>query len=255
MINDIKKQLDSYSNWLKDNTKLRQINDWVEITTPFLDRHNDCLQIYVKNENGSYILTDDGYIIDDLQTSGCKLDSPKRTDLLKTVLNGYGIQLKGDNTLQVIATAENFSLRKHNLVQAMLSINDMFYLAQPTIASLFYEDVVNWLDIHDIRYIPKIRVPGKTGFDYLFDFGIPKSKTQPERLIKAITQPNRDAVQSAIMSWLDTKEVRPPDSKFYALINDTERETSPSIITALRKYDVTPIKWSKREDSIDELAA
>ena len=33
--------------WLKDKTTLREVDgEWVEITTPYLDRHNDALQIY-----------------------------------------------------------------------------------------------------------------------------------------------------------------------------------------------------------------
>lgn len=254
MISEIQDLLDSYLKWLKDKTKLRQVDNWVEITTPFLDRHNDCLQIYAQKDNGGYILMDDGYIINDLETSGCKLDSPKRQELLNTVLNGYGVQLVG-GTLQVRTTNENFALRKHNLVQAMLSVNDLFYLAQSTVASLFYEDVTNWLDLNEIRYIPKVKFTGKTGFDYLFDFGIPQSKTQPERLLKAVTHPNREAAQSAILSWLDTKEVRKPGSKFYAVLNDIEHGVSPDVIDALYSYEVVPIIWSRRAEVLEELAA
>lgn len=254
MINEIHELLDNYLIWLRDKTKLRQVDDnWVEITTPYLDRHNDCMQIYARKQNGGYVLTDDGYTMDDLETSGCPLDSPKRQELLKTVLNGYGVQMV-DDALQVHSTPDTFALRKHNLVQAMLSVNDMFYLAQPTVASIFYEDVVGWLDLHEVRYMPKVKFAGKSGYDYVFDFGIPKSRTQPERLLKAITHPNRDAAQSTILSWLDTRDVRPPDSRFYALLNDTEHEVSPAIINALRSYEVRPVPWSKREDVLEELA-
>jgi hypothetical protein len=183
MIQDIQKLLDDYVVWLRDKTSLRQVADWVEITTPYLDRHNDYVQIYAKKSNGAYILTDDGYTIDDLEQSGCKLNSPKRQDLLKMTLNGFGIQLHG-NALEVHATPDNFSLRKHNLVQAMLAVNDMFYLSVPMVASLFYEDVVSWLDLHDVRYTPKVKFSGKTGYDHLFDFVIPKSRSQPERILQ-----------------------------------------------------------------------
>jgi hypothetical protein len=254
MIDEIQELLDRYMQWLREKTKLRQIDDWVEITTPYLDRHNDCLQIYARREDGGWILTDDGYIVDDLETSGCALDSPKRQDLLKTALNGYGVQL-AEGAIQVRATADNFALRKHNLVQAMLAVNDMFYLARPTVVSLFYEDVVNWLDLHEVRYMPKVKFTGKTGFDYMFDFGIPKSRTQPERLLKAITHPSKDAAQSAILSWLDTRDVRPPYSRFYAVLNDANHEVSPAIESAFRNYGVRPVLWSKREDIREELAA
>ena len=254
MIQDIQRLLDAYHAWLKDKTALRQVDDWIEITTPYLDRHNDYVQIYAKRSNGGYVLTDDGYTIDDLEGSGCKLQSPKRQELLKLTLNGFGVQLQ-ENRLEVHASPENFSLRKHNLVQAMLAVNDMFYLAAPMVASVFYEDVVTWLDVHDIRYIPKVKFTGKTGYDHLFDFVVPKSRRQPERIIQTINRPNRETAQAVVLSWIDTKEIRSADSRAYALLNDTEQTVSPNVVDALRSYDVQPVSWSQRESVREELAA
>ncbi len=254
MIYEIQRLLDDYLAWLKDRTELRQIDDWVEITTPYLDRHNDCIQIYAKRQDGGFLLTDDGFTINDLEESGCKLDSEKRGELLKVTLNGFGVQLR-QKALETQASPENFPLRKHNLVQAMLAVNDMFYLAAPTVASLFYEDVVTWLDEHEIRYTPNVKFAGKSGFDHVFDFVIPKSRGEPERILNTINRPSRDTAQVAAFSWIDTKEVRPTDAKAYAFLNDTEQPISSAVLDALRNYDVRPIPWSQREQIRKELAA
>lgn len=254
MIQEIENLLDAYHAWLKDKTALRQIDQWVEITTPYLDRHNDYVQIYAKRANGGFILTDDGYTIEDLEQSGCKLESRKRQDLLKMTLNGFGVQLDG-HALQVHAAHENFALRKHNLVQAMLAVNDMFYLAVPMVASLFYEDVEAWLDVHDIRYTPKVKFTGKTGYDHLFDFVIPKSRQQPERIVQTINRPSREKAQAVVLAWIDTKEVRAPSSRAYALLNDSDQTVSQLVVDALRSYDVQPVSWSEREGVREELAA
>ena len=55
MIRDIQALLDQYSIWLRDRTKLREIGDCIEITTPYLDRHNDYLQIYAKRADGGFV--------------------------------------------------------------------------------------------------------------------------------------------------------------------------------------------------------
>ncbi|MFQ5646058.1 MAG: DUF1828 domain-containing protein, partial [bacterium] len=66
MVNEITRMLDEYWAWLKNKTILRQLNNrWLEITTPYLDRHNDYIQIYAKRHNGAFLLTDDGYTIQD----------------------------------------------------------------------------------------------------------------------------------------------------------------------------------------------
>jgi hypothetical protein len=254
MINDVQVLLDQYWSWLRDRTTLREVRDWVEITTPYLDRHNDYIQIYAARRNGGFVLTDDGYILEDLELSGCKIDSAKRQALLKMTLNGFGVQQHG-HALEVHATSDNFGLRKHNLVQAMLAVNDLFYLASPVVASLFYEDVVAWLDLSEIRYTPKVKFTGKSGYDHLFDFVIPKSRRQPERILRAVARPNRDTAQALAFSWIDTKEVRPPDSRAYAILNDSEQPVSAAVLDAMENYAVRPVLWSGREGVRAELAA
>ncbi|MCF7809652.1 DUF1829 domain-containing protein [bacterium] len=254
MISEIQSLLDSYVDWLRDKTVLRKINEWVEITTPYLDRHNDYIQIYAKKNNGGFLLTDDRDTINDLEMSGCKIESQKRLDILKTVLNGFGVQ-ETEGAIQVQASPSNFALRKHNLVQAILAVNDMFYLASPYVESLFYEDVVAWLDENDISYFKNVKLSGKSGYDNHFEFVIGKTRRMPERIIKTINRPSKETAKALAFAWIDTKEVRPSDSRVYALLNDSETKIQLTIIEALKSYDLKPVQWSKRRDVRDELAA
>jgi len=255
MITQVQELLDQYWAWLKDRTKLRGIgSEWVEITTPHLDRHNDYLQIYVRRQNGGLLITDDGYTIGDLNRNGCRLDSPKRQALLSMTLAGFGIQLVNDR-LEVHASQDNFGIRKHNLLQAMLAVNDLFFLAIPMVASIFYEDVVAWLDVNDIRYTPNVKFTGKSGYDHLFDFVIPKSRRQPERILHTITRPSKDTAEAAAFKWIDTRDVRFPDSRAYALLNDQEQRVPQGVVDALSSYDIRPISWNDRDQVKEELAA
>ena len=212
------------------------------------------MQIYAQRNNGEYILTDDGYVLQDLLLSGCALDSTKRQALLKMTLSGFGVRLE-DGRLEVKVSPDNFALRKHNLVQAMLAVNDLFFVASPVVSSLFYEDVLAWLELHEIRYTPRVKFTGKSGIDHLFDFVIPKSKARPERILRTINRPNKTTAEVLVFSWIDTKEVRPPQSQAYAVLNDTEQPPPTMVVDALRSYDVHTILWSKREEARGELAA
>jgi hypothetical protein len=158
-----------------------------------------------------------------------------------------------DGALEVKASKDDFPMRKHNLVQAMLAVNDLFYLASPMVSSLFLEDVIIWLDENEIRYTPNVKFTGKSGYDHLFDFVIPKSKKQPERILQAINRPSRDEAQAAAFAWFDTREVRAPESRAYAILNDSERDVPPTVMDALQSYDVRSIPWSKREAVVEEL--
>lgn len=254
MIEDVKTQMDRYWAWLRDETAIRDLGEWVEMTTPYLDRHNDCLQIYARRADGGFLLTDDGCVLDDLEQSGCKIDGGKREAFFRATLNGFGVQVNG-NALEVRAGADDFALRKHNLVQAMLAVNDLFHLAAPTVASLFHEDVVAWLDEAAVRYTPNVKFTGKSGYDHRFDFVIPKSKARPERVLRTINRPSRDNAQAAVFSWIDTRDVRAPESRAYAILNDVEQRIPATVLSAFRNYGVQPVRWSNRETARKELAA
>jgi hypothetical protein len=123
--------VDDYVEWLRRGLSAESVGNACELTTPFLDRHNDHLQIYAVRRNGSIMLSDDGYILSDLRASGLELTTPKRKIVLETALRGFGVQLDG-NRLQIEAPPRNLGQRVHALIQAMLALNDMFVMAQAT---------------------------------------------------------------------------------------------------------------------------
>jgi hypothetical protein len=224
---DLDNLLNNYIRWLRDKTIVKQIgNNWAEITTPHLDRHNDCLQIYAKKTDGGYTLTDDGYIISDLENYGCSLDKPRRKEILLSTLAGFGVELINNSRLQINATDSNFSLKKHNILQAMLAVNDLFYLAAPHIESFFMEDVSHWFDISDIRYTPKVKFVGKIGYDHHFDFVIPKSRKKGERIVHTLSSPQKSSAENLVFKWMDTKITREPDSNLYVFLNDSNDHVS-----------------------------
>ena len=121
MLDEIQDLLNRYFTRVKDKTTLRQVGNWVEITTPFLDRHNDYLQIYIKQDDGGFTLSDGGYILTDLRQSGCDLE--KR---IGDLMDGFGVELE-DGSLIIHTTASNFAPQMYNLVQAMLAVNYLIY--------------------------------------------------------------------------------------------------------------------------------
>jgi len=219
-----------------------------------LDRHNDHIQIYALKQNGKIVLSDDGYILSDLRTSGLDINTPKRKAILESVLNGFGVKTDGRQIL-VEASQRNFGQRLHALIQAMLAVNDMFIMAQPRVASFFWEDVKSFLDEHEVRYSPRVKISGKSGFDHAIDFLIPKSRTRPERFIQAINAPNKNTIGTYLFVLSDTREARGNGTEAYAFLNDRDREVGGEIIEALEAYEVIPALWSKRDAYVEALAA
>jgi len=250
----ISQLIDEYARWLRGGITVAQIGDAYEVTTPFLDRHNDHIQIYVRQENGHLVLTDDGYVLADLRQSGCMLESQRRQALLKSILGGFGVAQSGDE-LTTVAHNGDFPQRKHALIQAMLAVGDLFATAKSHVQSLFLEDVAAFLDSIQARYVPSVQFVGKSGFQHKYDFAIPKSATAPERLVRAINSPTKQAAELAIFAWTDTRAVRDDAAKMYAMLNDSETKVVGEVADALEQYDIVPVAWSERQKYQQVLAA
>ena len=246
--------IDAYISWLRKGLTVESLENACELTTPFLDRHNDHLQIYATKRNGKIELTDDGFILADLRTSGLEVTTPKRRAVLEAVLNGFGVHTERDR-LVIEASQRNLGQRVHSLVQAMLAVNDMFVMAQPRVETLFWEDVRDFFDENDVRYNPRVKLAGRTGFDHSVDFLIPKSRTRSERLVHAINRPNRNSISSSLFSTSDIREVRGEDCEAYAFLNDDGRDIGGDILEALESYNVVATLWSKRHDYVAALVA
>jgi hypothetical protein len=90
----------------------------------------------------------------------------------------------------------------------------------------------------------------------MFDFVIPKSRRQPERILQTVNNPNKDAVEAVMFKWLDTKETRPENARLYVMLNDASSTCmSDSVSNAFLRYGVEPVRWSQRSQIVEPLAA
>lgn len=249
--------ISSYTEWFKQNISASKLNDGIiEITSPFMDRHNDFLQIYAIVENNKIRLTDDGYIINDLTMSGCPVDNTaRRKEILQSILNGHGVKRSDRDELYVEATFDNFPQRKHMLLQAMMAVNDMFMTSHTNVSTIFFEEVENFFIENGIRYTDSISLTGKSGLTHTYDFVINGFKNTPDRLISTINNPNQDRAKIEIFGWNEIKDTRRKPTSLYVFLNDKNKEVASDIIAAFNEYEIISVLWSKRRQYIAELSA
>lgn len=243
--------INDYLKWIKDNTFIEEVdrNNLAKISVPFLDRHNDQVEVYVKKiDNNKFLLTDDGFTLNDLNQSGVDLNSPKRDQIFRTIVNGFGVKMGEDSSLFIEATRDNLGQKKHYLIQAILAVGDMYSLSQESVFSLFKEDVENYFKAENILFSKDIKVTGKSGFDHNIDFLIPASRVIHERLIKTINIPDKYHIGNAIFSFTDIAQNREDPIDNIVIYNDTERLASTDIVDALHNYSILGVPWSKRHE-------
>lgn len=226
-----------------------------------LDRNNDHMSIYIADDErtGGYILSDIGATLMDLSASGCDvLSSDTRKRKLEQTVCGFGVKLEGSE-LYVMASDSDLFTRMNMLMQSMASVDDLFYTARENARSFFLDDVTKWLDDNHIRYVPNIKVSGRSGFETKFDFVIPKSgDVAPERYIKTVGNPSESSVKNALFGWNDISQAR-GNAVSYVFLNSLsskQRELDPSLLQACTAYDVRPVVWDGSADEVlEELAA
>ena len=128
-MNWIEDSINQYYDWLKTKTytKEDEQSGWFAVTTPFLGLFNDPIEIYMKMEDDTILMSDDGITIKNLELAGASITrSPKRKEWLDFILLNYGVTID-NGELFVKAKQADFSQKKHNLICAISEITDMSY--------------------------------------------------------------------------------------------------------------------------------
>ena len=247
---DIQKLIDDYTKWLNKEFFTTKIGEYYELTTPFLDRFNDCFQVYVKFEtDGNITITDDGYVINNLISSGFKLKpSSKRKQKIDKLIKIFSLQIDG-NAIIATATVSNFPFRLHQLLQAMLAIDDMFEHTIENPKDFFIEDVAAFLKEKAILHEKDFPLIGKTGSKYKYDFYFPKNHSKPHRFCKVFSKITKQKRDMVIFNWFDTQENRDKQSELFVLLNDISIANMEDIV-ALQNYEIKAVCFSNKADLV-----
>lgn len=249
----MKDLIESYISWLKQKINYKEINGYYEVTTPFVNHINDYIQFYLKRDERDYIyMTDDGETINNLEMSGVDVNAPARKREIDSILNGFGVIIKG-NELTTIATITTFPMRKHNFLQAIMAVDDLFVIASPKVESFFLEDITNFLHQNEIRFSRNIILQGKSSFQHKFDFLIPSSGKARERIIKAVSSPKKQNIIAHLFAFEDTKQAR--NNEGIMILNDLEKDIAPDVLQAIIEYGIFDFSWKLREELKEKLVA
>ncbi|WP_424475351.1 DUF1828 domain-containing protein [Oceanobacillus kimchii] len=253
MIKDLRSLFDE---WNKKNISFEQYDNFIEITTPFVDMHHDFIQLYfTKESNNKYKLTDDGYIINELNMLGIDINtSKKRKEFFNTTLKIFGVTFDNRES-ELIVSFDNLSdypIKQHNLIQCLIRISDMLLTAKNTVASIFTEEISNFFEENDVFYSPNIGINGTSGNQQNFDFLIPHRKNKKEKLIKAVNTPSADNYVSPLFSFIDIKDNR-QKSDYLLIANDQNIEIADKFSSSLKNWNIEILAWSNRDKWVKEL--
>lgn len=253
-MNWVNTSVDNYYNWLREKTFIQKdlTTDWFLINTPFIGAFNDTIEIYAQKNGSQLKLSDNGETISNLEIQGLQIQgSKRRKSLLDSILINYGVKIDNDE-LVIETNIDKFSQSKHNFLSAIIEINDLYVLSNHNVASIFKEDVRNYLDSQNIIFTPDFISKGSTGLEFNFDFQI--AQRDKEIVIKSFNTINKSNLPTFLFSWDDIKPVREKITKknvtAIAIINDIDKEVKTEFLDALKSKNANFILWSEK-DSVE----
>lgn len=252
-MNWVNTSVDNYYNWLREKTFIQKdlTTDWFLINTPFIGAFNDTIEIYAQKNGSQLKLSDNGETLSNLEIQGLQIQgSKRRKSLLDSILINYGVKINNDE-LVIETNIDKFSQSKHNFLSAIIEINDLYVLSNHNVASIFKEDVRNYLDSQDIIFTPDFISKGSTGLEFNFDFQI--AQRDKEIVIKSFNTINKSNLPTFLFSWDDIKPVREKITKknvtAIAIINDIDKEVKSEFLEALKSKNANFILWSEKDSA------
>lgn len=145
--------------------------DRYRVDTPFMTDDGDHLVVVLKQQQGQWLLTDEGHTFMHLTYDMDEKDLYRgtRQQLISNALATFSVDDK-DGELLIPVEGEQFGNALYNFVQAILRINDVSYLSRERVESAFMEDFRAFIaehvapdrrafDWHDQRYDPEAKYP------------------------------------------------------------------------------------------------
>lgn len=113
--------IDTYYEWMKTYSGIRNTQKGLQITLPYLDHYNDCIQVYVRFLTADEVeIHDDGYIMNAFMADGYKFN-PKRWNMInKTTFNCH-IVLE-EHVLKISGKKQDFPWMMNNLIRCMITL-------------------------------------------------------------------------------------------------------------------------------------
>ena len=240
---NVQSLVDQYLAWLKQEITITDCGEFCGIAVPLLDRFNDYLQIFVKEENGRLAITDGGYIISNLITSGIGLrKGSEKRNRIDRIIREHNLMLKNDE-IWAYTTFESFPVVKSSVLQAMLEIDDLYDVGKPA-NTVFANEVQSLFDSHKLFYTRDITLRGRTGGLYTYDFLFQRNEHRNEdiycKTINRLTETHRNLT---IFNWTDSqleRSAKSAKSRLLVLFNDEPKSIKrEQNIKAFREYGIT----------------
>lgn len=250
MMFDVEKMKKIYFDWIDKKIQFTpsKTNNYITITTPFLDMYNDYIELIVfKGRDTQYVISDDGYTLDELGMLEINLNKKsKRRDYFESILLNFGVKESNGELLIGFNNLNEFPDAQNRLTQCMLQVFDLLQTSKNNVIQYFKEDVTDYFIDNNIPVGEDLSLLGKSGRSSKFDIVIGRTKKKRQQAIKVVNTPTTSNIANPLFRIIDVRE-RHPNTDFAVIANNIDQAISGDFISAFKNYNVPIYPWSDKE--------
>lgn len=252
---DIEKMKKIYFDWM--DRKIHFIpskkNDYMTITTPFLDMYNDYIELVIfQTQDSRYAISDDGYTLDELELLDIDLQKKSKRKLyFESILRNFGVKNIDEELIIEFDDLNEFPEAQNRLVQCMLQVFDLLQTSKSSVIQYFKEDVTNYFIDNNIPVGEDLSLLGKSGRSSKFDLVIGRTRDRKQRAIKVVNTPITSNIANPLFRIIDVREST-PNTDFAVIANNINKPISSDFKSAFKNYNVPVYSWSDKENWLSE---
>lgn len=247
------KLVDDYIKWYKENTTIKDFDNYSELTTPYVNHLNDRIRLYVEAIPENKIrISDDGQTLNELELIGIDLSSKTRKQIIYSILRQFGTSIN-DDIISIESSIKDFPKAKHKLIQSIIRIYDLLNTKRTVITKLFTEEVQNYFFDADLGGTPNVKLTGQSGIDYQVDYVLGARKNRSEVWFQTINHFDFNSFTTLDFIYRDISLGRESTQKAKKVLifNDVDNKPAQKAIQAIENTDIKAIPWSQKDAIIE----
>jgi hypothetical protein len=236
-----------------------QHGEVVRVRTPFWYPDGDVIDVFVREEGGTFTVTDLGEALGWLRLQSISdRRSPKQERLLQDIGLTLGVELfRGQIMLRCNSPAE-LAAAVHRVGQAALRISDLWFTTRTRTVESMTDEVADLLTEREIPFERSVRLPGRSGREWIVDF---QTRTaNKSALVFVLATGSRAAARQlsehVVAGWHDLSLLRvaPQGPRFVSRIDDTSDVWSDADFRLVESISEIE-RWSQSSEFAERLRA
>lgn len=248
----------SWNQWIKNSVEFCAIseND-IQVITSFTDYFDDGILFdIISKPNGTFVLTDKGYTLWNMEVNGIDLTKKGSTryKLFHWYLKSFNGTVSNNHIQKDDIKLSNLSQAISDFIQLLLRVSDLAVTNRANTKGIFFDDAKKYFEREkntQFYFTTNNIALGRSNQHYKFEYNFtPKLGTN--KLTKLYNTLSKNTMEAVIGIYSDTTDYfneNYSNSSFNILVNGIA-DNSMQYVSGLREHDINVIDFQDKNDVI-----